>query len=255
MRKYKRPGAGKSIAAIGFIAAGLLVMVLSGCAEVKSNKDQGASMPPFKQVSGPNLLPMPEAGPQPATLASTGSIWGASSGSLCADLRASKIGDVLTITVSETSAASKASATSAQKAKTSTGSITFGGIGIGAAGVSSPKGSMSLGPYTTSFNNTFAGTGSTSQTDSMTTYMTATVIDVLPNGNLLIRGSRWTKVNDELQQIVLEGVVRPADISRLNTVLSQNVAEAKIFLLGKGPVAQSQKPGWLNQVIDFISPF
>jgi flagellar L-ring protein precursor FlgH len=254
MRRYKRRGAGGNIAATRFISAVLLILVLSGCAGVKSNKDQAASMTPPKQLAGPKL-PMPEAGAQPATLASTGSIWSPASNSLCADVRAAKIGDVVTITVSETSAASKASATTAQKAKTSTGSLTFGGIGFGAAGVASPKGAMSLGPYNTSFANTFTGTGATSQTDSMTAYMTATVIDVLPNGNLLIRGSRWTKVNDELQQIVLEGVIRPADISRLNTVLSQNVAEAKIFLLGKGPVAQSQKPGWLNQVIDFISPF
>ena len=53
----------------------------------------------------------------------------------------------------------------------------------------------------------------------------------------------------------LKGVVRPVDISRNNTVLSQNVAEAKIFLLGKGPVAQYQKPGWLHQLLDFVSPF
>ena len=89
----------------------------------------------------------------------------------------------------------------------------------------------------------------------MTAYMTATVIDVLPSGNLLIRGSRWTKVNDELQQIVLEGVVRPVDISTNNTVLSQNVAEAKIYLLGKGPVTQYQKPGWLGQILGFHFTF
>ncbi|MFZ0946280.1 MAG: flagellar basal body L-ring protein FlgH, partial [Syntrophobacteraceae bacterium] len=64
-----------------------------------------------------------------------------------------------------------------------------------------------------------------------------------------------TKVNDDLQQIVLEGVVRPADINTNNTVLSQNVAEAKIYMLGKGPVTQYSKPGWLGQVFDFISPF
>jgi flagellar L-ring protein precursor FlgH len=112
-----------------------------------------------------------------------------------------------------------------------------------------------LGPYNGSFSSAFNGNGTTSQADTMTAYITATVIDVLPNGNLVIRGSRWTKVNDEMQQIVLEGVVRPIDITNTNTVLSQNVAEAKIFLLGKGPVTQYQKPGWLGQVWDFISPF
>jgi flagellar L-ring protein precursor FlgH len=195
---------------------------------------------------------MPEAGPQPATLASSGSLWSSSSGSLYADIRAAKIGDILTITISENSSASKAAATTAERSKNTSGSFTFAGAGLGA---SANKGAFSFGPYNGAFSNTFKGDGSTTQTDSMTAYMTATVIDVLPNGNLLIRGSRWTKVNDELQQIVLEGVVRPIDISRNNTVLSQNVAEAKIFLLGKGPVAQHQKPGWLNQILDFVTPF
>jgi len=252
MRKHKNLLAGKNIAAIRFISAALLVMVFSGCAGTKPNKEPAASYTPPKQLSESKLLSMPDAGPPPATLASTGSLWSPGSGSLYADVRASKIGDIVTITISESSSASKASATTAEKTKTYSGSMSFSGLGAGTSGT---KGAFSFGPYTGSFANTTKGDGTTSQTDSMTAYMTATVIDVLPNGDLLIRGSRWTKVNDELQQIVLEGVVRPVDISRSNTVLSQNVAEAKIFLLGKGPVAQSQKPGWLHQIMDFVSPF
>jgi len=235
----------------------LLVLLLSGCAALHQKKDPASSFKPPMQVSGTGQIPMPAAGPAPSSLAPSGSLWAANSGSLFADVRAAKIGDVLTITVSETSSASKASATAAQRAKTYQGSLTFGGVGAGSGGggVNSPKGAFSFGPYNGNFASTFNGQGSTSQTDSMTAYMTATVVDVLPNGNLLIRGSRWTKVNDEMQQIVLEGVVRPVDIDRNNTVLSQNVAEAKIFLLGKGPVAQNQKPGWLLQILDFVSPF
>ena len=133
------------------------------------------------------------------------------------------------------------------------GQFTFAGVGLGTG--ATPKGAVSLGPYSGSAQKAFTGTGQTNQQDSMTAYMTATVVDVLSNGNMVIRGSRWTKVNDEMQQIVLEGIVRPADIGRDNTVLSQNVAEAKIFLVGKGPVSQHQKPGWLCQVLDFVSPF
>ncbi len=254
MRNSINPGAHGNAAAILFISAALLVLILSGCATMQSNKAGAASSNAPKPVLSPKSLPLPEAGPQPASLAPTGSLWAPASGSLFADLKASKVGDIVTITVSETSTGSKASATSNSKAQSFTGSFTFGGIGVG-SGVSNPKGAVSFGPYNGAFNKTFAGTGATSQTDSMTAYMTATVIDVLPSGNFLIRGSRWTKVNDELQQIVLEGVIRPADINTNNTVLSQNVAEAKIYLLGKGPVTQYQKPGWLGRVWDFISPF
>ncbi len=253
MRNNRNPVAIGNTAAIRFVSAALLVLILSGCAAMQPNKAPASPLTPPKPVLSP-VLPLPEAGPQPASLAPTGSLWAPSSGSLFADLKASKVGDIVTITVSETSAASKASATTNSKAQNFTGSFTFGGVGVG-SNVSNPSGGLSFGPYNGAFNKTFAGSGATSQTDSMTAYMTATVVDVLPSGNFLIRGSRWTMVNDELQQIVLEGVIRPADINSNNTVLSQNVAEAKIFLLGKGPVTQYQKPGWLGQVWDFISPF
>ncbi len=240
-----------SFAGIGLIVAVLLTIILTGCASAKQ-KDPAISFTPPKQMSNSVPLPLPEPGPQPASLAPTGSLWNNGSGSLFADLKATRVGDVITITVSEQSQASKAATTTATRNKTFAGQFNFAGAGLG---TNTTQGAVNFGPYSGNFNNSFKGDGSTSQTDAMTAYMTATVVDVLPNGNLLIRGSRWTKVNDELQQIVLEGVVRPADINRNNTVLSQNVAEAKIFLLGKGPVAQHQKPGWLGQVLDFISPF
>jgi flagellar L-ring protein precursor FlgH len=248
---HKTKRAGAAIRVIP--AAVVLVLILTGCAAMQTKKDPAASFtPPPKQVLAPKPIPMPEPGPAPASLAPTGSIWAPSNGSLYADVRAAKIGDILTITISENSTASKASTTTAERAKNFQGSLTF--AGAGSAG-NATRGAFSFGPYNGAFSSNFKGDGTTTQNDSMTAYMTATVIDVLPNGNLLIRGSRWTKVNDELQQIVLEGVVRPVDISRNNTVLSQNVAEAKIFLLGKGPVAQNQKPGWLLQMLDFFSPF
>jgi len=240
-----------------FASAVMLVLVLSGCAGGQSKDGVPPSFSPPKQISSSTPIPLPEAGPPPLSVAPTGSLWAANSGSVFADIKATKIGDIITITVSEVSSGSKASTTTTSKAKTASGNLTFGGVGVGSGGggVASPKGMFSFGPYNGAFNSAFTGAGTTTQSDSMAAYMTATVIDVLPSGNLLIRGSRWTQVNDELQQIVLEGVVRPVDINRNNSVLSQNVSEAKIFLLGKGPVAQQQKPGWLGQVWDLISPF
>ena len=233
-------------------AAALLLLLVSGCATTGSQKAPQSS-PPRTLMSSPT--PAPPAGAPPASLAPTGSLWSTGDGSLFADIKAHRVGDLVTITVSENSSGTNSATTTADKASTSQGSIAFSGVGVGASGVASPKGAFSFGPYNTSFNKTFKGDGSTSRTDTVTAYMTATVVGVLPNGNLVIRGSRWTKVNDELQQIVLEGVVRPVDISNNNTVLSQEVAEAKIYMLGKGPVSQHQKPGWLEQVWDAVSPF
>jgi flagellar L-ring protein precursor FlgH len=187
--------------------------------------------------------------------APTGSLWNENCESLYEDHRARKIGDILTITVVEESKGSKEASTKANKDKSLEGSFKFGGVSAGNSGTSSPVGAFSFGPYQGQFKNDFTGKGATARTDSMSAYMTATVVDVLPNGNLLIRGSRWTKVNDEMQQTILEGIVRPIDISRNNTILSQNIAEAKIFLVGKGPVSKHQKPGWLSQFIDAVNPF
>lgn len=231
------------------------LLLAQGCVtSSQAPAKEGPNLAEMKALTPPPVTPVPGAGGMPVSEAPNGSIWQAKSRSLFQDLKAGKIGDVVTITVSEESKASKVATTTASKDKTFGGEFTFSGVGSGST-ASNKKGAAAFGPYSGSFNNGFAGEGTTSKTDSMTAYMTATVIDVLPNGNLFIRGSRWTKVNNEMQQIIVEGVIRPEDISRSNTVLSQNVAEAKIFFVGKGPVTQQQKPGWMMQVLDAISPF
>ncbi|MGC9195542.1 MAG: flagellar basal body L-ring protein FlgH [Syntrophobacteraceae bacterium] len=237
----------------GLAAAVSLLLFVSGCGALGAKKASEPGFAPPAIMSSPQ--PIPAAGAPPVSLDPTGSLWNSGGGSLYADLKAHKVGDLVTITVSENSSGTDTGATTTSKASTSQGSIAFSGLGIGASGVANPSGAFSFGPYNTSFTRTFKGSGSTSQTNTVTAYMTATVIGVLPNGNLVIRGTRWTKVNDQLQQIVLEGVIRPVDISDSNTILSQDVAEAKIFMLGKGPVNQYQKPGWLEQIWNVISPF
>lgn len=179
-------------------------------------------------------------------------MWNAGRESLFQDIKAHRVGDIVTIMVSEQSKASKEAATSTSRVREYNGEGSFMGLSTPSQTILQP---VNKTGYGLSFDNTFTGKGSTKKADSMTAYMTATVTDILPNGNLVIRGSRWTKVNDELQQIVLEGVVRPMDITRDNTVLSQNIAEAKIFFVGKGPISRQQKPGILGQILDMIVPF
>lgn len=236
---------------LGAVAS--LILLIAGCAAMEAHHAPKPSPGARTLMSKPQSLP--PAGAPPASMDPTGSMWRPGDGSLFADIKAHKVGDLVTITVSENSTGSNTATTTTSRASSSNGSLSFAGVGVGAAGVASPKGAFSFGPYNTSFTRTFKGDGSTSRTDTVTAYMTATVVAVLPNGNLVIRGTRWTKVNDELQQIVLQGVIRPVDISDNNTVLSQDIAEARIFMLGKGPVSHYQKPGWLEQIWDVISPF
>ncbi len=243
------PRLSRGIVCFGTIAG--LFSGLFGCATSPA-ASPAVTAPPPPPMAQAQMAPIQTRDTREAP---TGSLWNENCASLYEDHRARKVGDILTITVVEESKGSKEASTKANKDKSLEGSFKFGGVSAGNSGTSSPVGAFSFGPYQGQFKNDFAGKGATSRTDSMSAYMTATVVDVLPNNNLLIRGSRWTKVNDEMQQTILEGIVRPIDISRNNTIQSQHIAEAKIFLVGKGPVSKHQKPGWLSQIIDAVNPF
>ena len=242
----------------------LLFLVQAGCVTTSpTNKTTGipydpAGTPPATATAQaspgcptPPPFAMPAEGPNSIEVLPTGSIWTPASYSMYQDLKAKRVGDVLIITVSEQSDASKTATTTTGRAKDNSADINFAGLTAGSTTVLGP---MKTG-YTGKFDNNFKGSGVTTKTDKMTAFMSATVTDIFPNGNLLIRGSRWTKVNEELQQIILEGIVRPVDIDRNNQVLSQKVADAKIFIVGKGPVSTQQRPGWLGQLFEIINPF
>jgi flagellar L-ring protein precursor FlgH len=85
--------------------------------------------------------------------------------------------------------------------------------------------------------------------------ITARIINVLPNGNLMIEGRRNIKVNNEDQEIMLEGTIRPRDISPNNTVNSIYVADARISYSGRGIISDRQSPGWLMNIVDKLWPF
>jgi flagellar L-ring protein precursor FlgH len=81
------------------------------------------------------------------------------------------------------------------------------------------------------------------------------IVDVLPNRNLVIEGKRETSFSGEKQTIILHGIVRTDDVASDNTVLSYNVADATIQIIGKGVVTDAQKKGWFNRIWDKINPF
>ncbi|MGC8719796.1 MAG: flagellar basal body L-ring protein FlgH [Thermodesulforhabdaceae bacterium] len=247
---------------LGVALACLFIALASGCATLDKHADvpDQAQLTPPPQLSPPSppattpTLPNPPSAsiqqqpmPQPS-----GSIWTNQSGSLYQDIKARNVGDIVTITVSESADASEEATTETKRSHDWGGSISASNPAV--AGKNLLGGATAL-DYSAQFGRGNKGSGKTTRTNTVKAYMTATVVDVLPNGNLVIRGSRWVKVNDELHQIVLEGVIRPVDISRNNTVMSQNIADAKIFIVGKGPVSRQQRPGWLGQIIDLLFPF
>lgn len=178
------------------------------------------------------------------------------------DLRAYKVGDLVTINIVETSSASKSAST-----KTGRDSSINAGVdnllgwegrlknltSFGKSDVHNAYNNSSM--LKGSMSNSFNGTGSTSRGDSMTASITARVIDVMPNGNLHIEGTRQIRVNNETQMIILSGIIRPVDISPDNTILSSYIGDAKIEYLGTGSLSDKQRPGWLTRAADFVWPF
>ncbi len=116
--------------------------------------------------------------------------------------------------------------------------------------------SVPLAPaVATSSGGTFAGDGSVRRNEQLTLRVAATVIDVLPNGVLAISGRQEVRVNHELRELLVDGFVRPVDISRQNEVSYDKIAAARISYGGRGQISDMQQPRWGQQVIDQILPF
>ena len=195
-----------------------------------------------------------EPQPPPAADYSNGSIWQSTSGGVTDDVKARRRGDIITIVISETASASK-------EAKTGTSrdsSVSAGMphlLGLEDTGIFKNNFADLSKILNASTNSKFQGTGSTSRQENLKATITARVIDVTPNGNLMIEGRRNIRVNEEDQIIVLEGTVRSRDVAQDNTVNSIFVADARISYSGRGIISDRQSPGWLMNILDKIWPF
>lgn len=169
------------------------------------------------------------------------------------DKRASRVGDLITIVVQESTTASKDNATSTSKKASMDAAITSFLYSPGASGLLTKGGQLPALKYASA--NNFDGGGTIKNSEQIVAHVTVRVIDVLPNGNMMIEGTRETSFSGEKQNIVLHGIVRPEDVAANNTVFSYNVADAKIHIIGKGTIADSQRKGWFTKIWDKITPF
>ncbi len=198
-----------------------------------------------------NLQSPPLEIPVEKTPPPTGTIWpGANSGNaLFADKKARYVNDVVTITIAE-------SATGANNAKTTTTRDSTTTAGLAGLTQTSPDLRL-LSKYELggSASNSMKGDGQTSRNSSLTGTITARVIRVLGNGNLVIEGRRQLTVNAEDQYLILTGIIRTEDITSENVIASANISDAKIYYTGKGVVDDKVRPGWMTRVLDWIWPF
>ncbi|MBU0502108.1 MAG: flagellar basal body L-ring protein FlgH [bacterium] len=100
--------------------------------------------------------------------------------------------------------------------------------------------------------NRYTGSGQTGRTSNVQARVAAWVTEVMPNGNLVILGKHKVQVNDEIQEITISGLIRPKDISGANTVYSYQVANAELTIRGKGVIAETESPGWLTRIFNWL---
>jgi len=170
------------------------------------------------------------------------------------DSKAHRVGDIVTINIVESSAASKEAKTQLDRDNEVKGGITS----LLGYETEIPTNGRSISPSAllgAKYESGFKGSGKTSRKETMTAQISARIIQVLPNGNLVIRGSREITVNNEKQIIIIQGAIRAEDVSPDNTILSSYIADAKIDYIGRGDISRKQRPGWLARLIDFIWPF
>lgn len=203
--------------------------ILAGCASAPSRQP-----PAWEPVT-------PTAYAQPAA-PTAGAIYRANGGmSLFQDTKARNPGDILTIVLSERTQSRSSANTSVSKNSS--------------VGIEVPN--LAGGPVTLNGRNVlgaelnagrdFSGSGDTAQSNQLTGSLTVTVVDRMPNGNLIVQGEKQLRLNQGDEVVRVQGVVRPADIAPNNTIDSSRVADARIVYAGRGSLGDANAQGWLSR--------
>lgn len=185
---------------------------------------------------------------RPAGVDTGGAIFSTASRTLFEDRRARYIGDTLTINLVERNAASKSSNASADRAS----SIDMAAPVV--AGVLGKNLATKMSA-TVDAENTFSGKGAAAANNAFTGTVTVTVIEVYPNGNLLVSGEKQVAINQGQEFIRFSGVVNPAYVTGANTVQSTQVADARLEYKGSGYMDEAQSMGWLQRLFLNVMPF
>jgi flagellar L-ring protein precursor FlgH len=190
----------------------------------------------LKAAAGAAML-LSAAAPVQAEDLYRGSNWAALSG----DRKASQPGDILTVIIFQAAEATNSAQNSSRKKTDVGGSF---GTTIGSGSINETASLEFGGGYT--------GRGEVRRSEKLVTQITLTVREVLPNGDFIVEGEQWLRINGETTRIGVRGRVRSADISSENAVLSTRIADARISYDGRGFVSRSAKPGVINRIFSFL---
>lgn len=191
-------------------------------------------------------VPMPE--PEPARLrtrADGASLWQNGESGFFGDQRATRVGDILTVSIEIDDEAQLRNASNrSRSSEIAVGTPTFFGYDL-------PENPLvDLGAESEA-----QGAGSIRRSEKIDLKVAALIIDELPNGNLVVAGRQEVKVNSELRELRVSGIIRPVDITKDNSITYEKIAEARISYGGRGQLSQVQRPSYGQRALDVILPY
>jgi flagellar L-ring protein FlgH len=233
--------------------------LLGGCSAVDRLRTLG-EQPTLSKIDNPQTHPgykpvqMPMPAPQPAVY-NQNSLWRSGSRAFFKDQRAHQIGDILTVSVRITDNAKFENETQRSRKNTEDSGVTDF-IGSKTMGASAAAKAVLPGRILTADSNASSeGKGSIDRKEELQTNVAAVVTQVLPNGNLVVEGKQEVRVNYEVRELIVAGIVRPEDIQSDNTIDSTKIAEARIAYGGRGQISDVQQARYGQQVLDVLLPF
>jgi flagellar L-ring protein precursor FlgH len=238
----------------------IVLLLLGGCANTIKRLEQVGQPPPLSPIENPAAAPgyRPVSLPMPAQqpeLYPANSLWRQGARSFFKDQRARSVGDVLTVqvTIADQATLQSKSQRSRDNADHLSAPHFFGyesKLSKIFPNAVDPNDLVQLGSQ---MDNT--GQGNTARTEDIKLNIAAVVVQVLPNGNLVIRGRQEVRVNFEMRELYVAGVVRPEDISPENTITHEKIAELRVAYGGEGQITDVQQPRYGAQVLDIILPY
>ena len=231
--------------------------LVSGCSALERLRFTG-EQPSLSKIENPTAQPgykpvqMPMPAPQPAVY-NPNSLWRNGSRAFFKDQRAMQVGDIMTVKVKITDNAKFENGTArSRSSKEDSGVTDFIGSKLltGQAAQLMPGKILSADSTSATDNK-----GSVNRQEALLTNVAAVVTQVLPNGNLVVEGKQEVRVNFEVRELIVAGIVRPEDIESDNTIDSTKIAQARIAYGGRGQLTDIQQPRYGQQVMDVLLPF
>jgi flagellar L-ring protein precursor FlgH len=234
----------------------LTAFALGGCSSI-DRLSQIGEQPKLAAIENPTTQPgykpvqMPMPKPEVASY-NPNSLWRNGSRAFFKDQRAHQVGDLLTVAVNITDKANIENDTQRSRTnKEDSGVTNF----IGAQTITQANKILPGRILTADSTSSSEGKGSVDRKEALQTNVAAVVTQVLPNGNLVVEGKQEIRVNYEIRELVVAGIVRPEDIQSDNTIDSTKIAQARIAYGGRGQITDVQQPRYGQQVMDVLLPF